>query len=119
MIKHKKMVLGLLIAFGLGWLTYGSWSGRLLLIGLLIVGLSFVGSLMLFGLWIYSIYDRVRRCPKGEMYLCHRHGPIFLKDTIRFLDRPYCPRCFHENLQRAEQIGVKDYMNRHYPGKVQ
>lgn len=55
--------------------------------------------------WIYfQAWFDVRALPRSESYICTKHGPIQKESTISFSGVPYCPICFHQNLNSAERI---------------
>lgn len=71
-----------------------------------------VGFCLFFGLWVLSIWYRVVRSPRSEMFLCAKHGFMLPKDCIKFLGVDSCPYCFHNNLDQAEKIGIAQYLKR-------
>jgi hypothetical protein len=70
------------------------------------------GFVLFFGLWVLSIWYRVVRSPRSEMFMCAKHGMMLPKDCIKFLGVESCPYCFHQNLDQAEKIGIAQYLKR-------
>jgi hypothetical protein len=56
-------------------------------------------------IWLRAWFE-VKGLPRGETYICNKHGPMQKESTISFIGVPYCPLCFHERLQSAERIPV-------------
>lgn len=51
-----------------------------------------------------AAYVEVKGLPRGETFICDKHGPMQKETTITFVGVPYCSLCFHERLKSAEQI---------------
>lgn len=82
-----------------------SWIlSHLLVICIVILGSGILFLLLLFGVWVYSIYYTVKHSPKGRMFFCPKHGMILPDHCIKFLDEPYCPYCFSE--KKKQVMGV-------------
>lgn len=92
---------------------------KLGIISLVLIGLFGAAVFVVFCAWIYSIYYRVKRTPRSEMFFCSKHGFIFPKDCIKWLGQEYCPYCFGSNLRKAESDGLKEYMSHRYTGRIQ
>lgn len=69
-----------------------------------IAGLSLLAVGVYFGLIYLMAWFEVKALPKGETFICSKHGPIHKDSLITFVDTPYCPVCFHERLSSAETI---------------